>query len=346
MTIGANAPTIADFAKREDQLGKIMEIVEVIEPTNEILQDIPWVKGNLPTGHKTTVRTGYPAATWRMLNYGIQPTKSTTTQVTDTCGMLSARAVVDKKLADLNGNSAAWRMSEDKAQLIGMGNTLASALFYGDQSIDPEKITGLAPRFTAPLATPTGAGYNMIDGGAVDGQTDTLSIWLVGWGDTTVHGIYPQGSDSIGWTRKDLGEQTLFDDQTPPGEYQGLKTLYSWDVGLCVRDWRYVVRICNIDSSTLTRDAATGPDLLGLMVQALERVADLNTARFAFYVPRKIRSYLRSQQIAKVKGGGGLTFENMNGRHVLMFEGIPVRRCDALVTETAIADAAGTFADV
>lgn len=346
MTIGSTAPTLLDFSKREDMAGKIMEIIEVIEPTNEILQDIPWVEGNLPTGHKTTIRSGYPTPTWRLLNYGVQPTKSQTTQVVDTCGMLEARAVVDKKLADLNGNTAAWRLGENKAHLIGMGNTLASAIFYGNQAIDPEKITGFSPRFTAPVATATAAGYNMIDGGAVDGQTDCLSIWLVGWGEQTVHGIYPKGSQSVGWTHQDFNDVTLYDTNTPPGEYQGHKSVYSWDVGLSVRDWRYVVRICNIDSSTLTRDAATGPDLLSLMVQALERVADLNTARFAFYVPRKIRSYLRSQEIAKVKAGGGLTFENINGRHVLMFEGIPVRRCDALVTETAILDAAGTFADV
>ncbi len=346
MTIGSLAPTLLDFSKREDMQGKIMEIIEVIEPTNEILQDIPWVEGNLPTGHKTTIRSGYPEATWRLLNYGVQPTKSETTQIIDTCGMLTARAVVDKKLAELNGNTGAWRAGENKAHLIGMGNTLAQALFYGNQALDPEKITGFAPRFTAPVATATAAGYNMIDGGAVDGQTDTLSIWLVGWGDQTVHGIYPKGSDSVGFKHQDLGEQTLYDNQTPPGEYQGLKSLYTWDVGLCVRDWRYVVRICNIDSSALTRDGASGAKLLDLMVQALERVADLNTARFAFYVPRKIKSYLRSQEVAKVAGGGGLTFENMNGRHVTMFQGIPVRRCDALVNETAILDAAGTFADV
>jgi hypothetical protein len=346
MTIGATAPTLLDFAKREDMMGKITEIIEVIEPTNEIIQDIPWVEGNLPTGHKTTVRSGYPTPTWRLLNYGVQPTKSQTTQVTDSCGMLEAYAEVDKDLADLNGNSAAWRLSENKAHLIGMGTTLASAIFYGNQAIDPEKITGFSPRYTSPVVTNDAAGFNMIDGGAADGQTDCLSIWLVGWGENTCHGIYPKGSKSVGWTNRDLGEQTLYDSQTPPGRYQGYRSHYKWDVGLTVRDWRYVVRICNIDSSLLTRDAATGPDILSLMVQALERVADLNSARFAFYVPRKIRSYLRSQEIAKVKGGGGLTFENINGRHVLNFEGIPVRRCDSLVTETAILDAAGTFADV
>lgn len=346
MAIGNLAPTLLDFSQREDMRGKIMEIIEVIEPTNEILQDIPWVEGNLPTGHLTTVRSGYPEATWRLLNYGVQQTKSTTHQVVDTCGMLQARAQVDRKLADLNSNAAAWRMGENKAQLIGMGNTLASAIFYGNQSIDPEKITGFSPRFSVPSTVNGTAGFNMIDGGAADGQTDTLSMWLVGWGDNSVHGIYPKGSTSIGWTHEDKGVQPAYDTNTPPGEYDVYKSVYNWDVGLSVRDPRYIARAVNIDSSLLTRDAATGAKLFDLMVQMLERVADLNTAKFAFYVPRKIRGYLRSQEIARVGSGGGLTFENHGGRHVTLFEGIPVRRCDALVNETAILDAAGTFADV
>ncbi len=345
MAIGNLAPTLLDFAQREDMKGKIMPITEVIEPNQEILQDIPWVEGNLPTGHKTTIRSGYPAGTWRVLNYGVQPEKSTTTQITDACGMLESYAEVDKELADLNGNKAEWFLGEHKGFLTGMGTTLATALFYGDQSTDPEKITGFAPRFSAPLATATGAGFNMIDGGAVDGQTDCLSMYLIGWGSDTVHGIYPKGSVA-GWSQKDMGQVTLYDNNTPPGKYEGYRSHYQWKVGLCVRDWRYVVRCCNIDSSLLTRDAATGANLIDLMTQMMERVADLNSANFAFYVPRKIRSFLRSQEIAKVAAGGGMTFEKVNGRHVLSMQGIPVRRVDALTTETAILDAAGTFADV
>ncbi len=344
MAIGTIAPTLADFARREDYKGKIDEIIEIIEPTNEIIQDIPWVECNQVMTHKTTIRTGYPDPTWRLLNYGVQNTKSQTRQITDACGMLEAYAEVDKSLADLNGNADAWRMSENRAHLIGMGRTLASALFYGDQSIDPEKITGLSPRFSVPSATDGSSGFNMIDGGAVDGQTDALSIWLVGWGDATVHGIYDfLVYEDVGVTQ-DLGEETLFDGNTPPGKYQGYRTHYKWDVGLCVRDWRYVVRVCNIDSSALTRDAATGAKLIDLMTQAVERVADLNSARFAFYVPRKIRSFLRTQIVAKT--AYNLTNETVAGRHVTMFDGIPVRRCDALIAETAILDAAGSFADL
>jgi hypothetical protein len=40
---------------------RLMTIVEMLSQVNEILDDMLWVEGNLPTGHKTTVRTGLPS---------------------------------------------------------------------------------------------------------------------------------------------------------------------------------------------------------------------------------------------------------------------------------------------
>ena len=107
-------PTLLDLAKRTDPDGRISDIVEILNQTNEILSDMVWVEGNLTTGHRTTIRTGLPAPTWRKLYGGVQPTKSTSAQITDNCGMLEAYAEVDKALADLNGNTAEFRLSEDR----------------------------------------------------------------------------------------------------------------------------------------------------------------------------------------------------------------------------------------
>ena len=127
-------PTLADVIKRTEPgvnggPGKIATIVEMLTETNEILQDMTYVEGNLPTGHKTTIRTGLPSAAWRMLNYGVQPSKSDTAQITDACGMLEAYAEVDKALVELNGNAAAFRLSEDRAFLEAMNQEMASTLF-------------------------------------------------------------------------------------------------------------------------------------------------------------------------------------------------------------------------
>src|SRR3990172_5884992 len=123
-------PTLLDFANRQDPDGKIAAVAEILNQTNEILDDMVWQEGNLPTGNKTTVRTGLPAPTWRKIYGGVQPTKSTTAQITDNTGMLEAYAEVDKALADLNGNTNEFRLSEDRAHIEGMSETLAQTIFY------------------------------------------------------------------------------------------------------------------------------------------------------------------------------------------------------------------------
>jgi len=93
MTIlGSSVVTLADWAAKNDPDGKPAKIVEILNETNEILEDMMFKEGNLPTGHKTVIRSGLPAVAWRMLNYGIQPSKSRSVGVTDTCGMLSLLA--------------------------------------------------------------------------------------------------------------------------------------------------------------------------------------------------------------------------------------------------------------
>lgn len=329
--IGTNAMTLADVAKRVDANGKIDKIVEMLGQTNEILQDMLFVEGNLPTGHKTTIRTGLPAATWRQLNYGVQPSKSLTAQVTDSCGMLEAYAEVDKALADLNGNTAEFRMSEDRAFLEAMNQEMASVLFYGNTAVDPEKFLGLAPRYAAAGTDPALIGYNTIKGSSND--TDNTSIFLVVWGENTVHGIYPKGSKA-GFQHEDLGQVTLLD--AANGRYEGYRSHYRWDLGLCVRDWRYAVRVANIEVSDLVKGAATGDDLIDLMTQALEKVPSLSMGRPAFYMNRTISSFLRRQIVNKV-ASSTLSMDQVGGQQVLSFCGVPVRRCDQIVnTETAI----------
>src|SRR5690348_17334876 len=118
-TVGALALTYADWAKRLDAGGRIDKIVEILNQWNEILDDLVTLEANDGTGHRTTVRTGIPQGTWRMLNYGVPNAKSTTAQVRDTTGMLEVYSEVDKALADMNGNTADFRLSEATAVMEG-----------------------------------------------------------------------------------------------------------------------------------------------------------------------------------------------------------------------------------
>src|SRR5271165_7275597 len=161
-TLGATALTYADWAKRLEDDYKIATIIELLSQTNEILEDMLVIEGNLPTGHKTTVRTSLPQATWRLLNAGVPNAKSTTAQIVDTVGNLETYAVIDKDIADLNGNTAEFRLSEVRAFLEGMSQQVASTLIYGNQLINAERFSGLAPRYSTLTAANSQTAANVL----------------------------------------------------------------------------------------------------------------------------------------------------------------------------------------
>ncbi len=320
------AINLLDAAKRFDGSGKITKLVEVMAKSNEILEDALWVEGNLPTGHRTTIRTGLPAATWRLLNYGVQPSKSTTKSVDDACGMLEAYAEVDKSLADLNGSTADWRLSEESGFVEAMNQEMSKTLFYGNTHVEPQKFMGLAPRYNA--LSGYDSAENVLDFGGT-GSKNT-SIWLCGWGENTLHGIYPKGSKG-GLQINDLGEQTLMDDDG--GHYQGYRSHFKWDCGLSLRDWRYVVRICNIDTSSFgeiidgtEQNVSTG--LIRLMIAAANKIPTTNKAKMVWYMNRDVKTVL--DIMAMEKSNVHLSIDNVEGKPITHFLGMPVRRVDSL----------------
>lgn len=328
-TLNTAHPTLLDFVKALDPNGKVAAVAEVLNETNEILADMVWQEGNLPTGHRTSVRSGLPAPTWRKLYGGVQPTKSTRVQVQDSCGMLEAYAEVDKALADLNGNTAAFRLSEDRAHIEGMNQEMADTVFYGNEGSEPEAFTGFSPRFND-LTTAMNR-EQIIDAGGTG--TDNASIWLIVWSETTTHGIFPKGSN-VGLQVEDKGQVTIENIDGLGGRMEAYRTHYRWDSGLTVRDWRYISRIANIDKSALTYDASTGAHLPRLMFRAMELVPNLNAGRAAFYMSRQLRTTFREQMVEAVKGST-LTFENVAGFRTMYFQGIPIRRVDALAADEA-----------
>jgi hypothetical protein len=326
--LSAIHPTLLDVTKRLDPGGKIDIIAEILNETNPILEDMVWIEGNLPTGHRTTVRTGLPTPTWRKLYGGVQPTKSTTIQITDSTGMLEAYAEVDKALADLNGNTATFRLSEDRAHIEGMNQEIAQTIIYGNEGTEPEAFTGLSPRFNSLSAA---NGQNIVQNASIDGS-DNASMWLIVWGANTVHGIYPKGSKA-GLSVEDKGQVTIENVDGAGGRMEAYRTHYRWDAGLTVRDWRYIVRI-QYDQENLTKDAATGPDLTDLLADAIERIPALSMGRPVIYANRRALSFLRRQTAAKV-GNSTLTMDQVGGKKVTHFDGIPVRRLDALTNSEA-----------
>jgi len=331
-TLGSTYLTLADWAKRMAPGGGIDDIIEVLAASNPILQDAAVVEGNLPTGHRSTQRTTQPSGTWRLLNKGVAAEKGTTEQVDDTCGMLEGLSQIDVDLAILNGNEAAFRASEDDAFIAGLSSTAATAIFYGNQKVNPEQMHGFAPRNNA-LGT-----YVLSGGGA--GSTNT-SVWIITWGPKICHLIYPKGSQA-GLKSEDLGkllvpDSTLLADAGATlNRFLAYVTRFQWKLGLAVKDYRYVARVCNIDVALLTADAATGADLLDKMIDAfyVRPSVDLgNMARTFVYCNKTVAKFLHKQ--AMNKSNVNLTLDNVEGKMVTSFLTAPVHICDAIVSNEA-----------
>jgi hypothetical protein len=342
-TLGATALTYADWAKRLDDDYKIASIVELLSQTNEILLDMLVVEGNLPTGHKTTVRTGLPQATWRLLNYGVPNAKSTTAPIVDTCGNLEVYSVVDKDIADLNGNTAEFRMSEVTAFLEGMNQQVATTLVYGNTGVNPERFMGLAPRYNTVTAATAQTAVQVIDMGGT-GSTNT-SLWIATWGAQTLHGIFPKGKIT-GLQHRDMGEWPVQD--AALNTYQAYRDHFKWEIGLTLRDWRYTVRLCNIDVTLL--NGASAANLINGLVRGLYRLpttspmmsgvqtSDAPTiqgqmGRTVIYCNRVLRTYLDLQAMNKTNVL--LRMEEFQGQVVTTFRGVPIRTVDAILNTEA-----------
>lgn len=336
---GGELPNLVNVTKRLDPDGKIAKIAELLTQFNPMLQDIPMVEGNLPTGHRTTVRTGIPQPTWRRLNYGVFPTKSMTAQVDDTIGMLEDYSEVDKDLAKLNDNSAEFRLSEDLPHIEGMSNEMAKTIIYGDTDEHPERFLGLSPRYHN-IGTPadkpeayTESDYlkHVINAGGTTADIQS-SMWYINWGENTIHGLYPKGS-MAGLISEDLGEQTLFDNEG--GRFQGFRTHYQWKMGMCVRDWRYVVRIANIELANMG-DTAAQSALVNALADATYTTPQNDLGNPVFYARTAVLAML--DRFAMNSSQAAFSWETIQGSKVLTFRGIPIRVASGILeTEAVIA---------
>lgn len=336
-TLSTGQLTLADWSKRTGPDGKIDPVAELLSQQNDVLEDIVFKEANQPTSHVVNIRTGLPTVYWRAYNQGVPSSKSTTAQVTEPCAMLEARSHIDAKLLALNNNSAEFRLSEESAFIEAMNQEMSGKLFNGNVGTDAKTFSGLATRYSS---TTAGNGGNVILAGGAG--SDNASIYLVVWGEQTVFCPFPKGSRA-GLQSRDLGEESVQD--ANGNWFQAARSLFQWDGGLVVKDWRYVVRIANIDVSdwigvTGSQTSAAATNLLKLMMRAIARIPNFNMGRAAFYANRSIQEGLMIQALEKSNAALGIKDAlTQFGTKInqLEFMGIPVRGVDQLgIAETLV----------
>ena len=330
--VNTNNPTLLDWKAALDPQGNIGALIEVLHETNEILEDMAVIEGNEVTSHLMNVRTGLPPVTWRRLYEGIDPGKGGRKQVRETTGWMEAYNEIDAKLAELNGNVNAFRLQEAQGQIEAMSQDMAKRIFYGNPADDARHIMGLSPRYNTVNTNNAENARNLIDGGGTG--SDNRSIWLVSWGPMGTFTFTPKGSPA-GLVMEDKGKVTS---ETLGGTGKRLEIYrmrFEWSAGLGVADWRYNVRIPNVDVSNLNEDATgSSANLPVLMARAIRKIPRRAVMRMAFYMADDVLDKLGPQLSAAVREST-LTMENVGGKIVTRFQGIPIRQVDQLAVDEA-----------
>lgn len=332
--VGLKYPTLGDLSKQLDPNHKIARAINMMSQMNAVMKRLPMMQGNLPVGHLASVLTGLPTAAWRKLNAGSQPSTDSHAQIQEGCGMCESWQQTDVKLAQISGNVGEYRLQKGRSHLESITQEAATTFFYGDKS-SPEKFLGLAPRFSA--LTGASNSKNVLSGGG--SGSDNTSVWMMVLGFETLTGIYPQGSQG-GVKHTDHNVQVI---QNAGGVTGALMEAFvdhwAWDIGIALLDWRYVIRICNIDVSNLVAESSAA-DLLKLLIKAYHRLPQGFRSKGIPVICANptVTQMLDIQVHNASKTAGPFGYMNWDGEEILAFRKIPILETDAITnTEGAVA---------
>jgi hypothetical protein len=323
--IGNTMVDLIDLYKRQDKDGSYIPVIEMLSEENAILEDAIAVECNNGSTHKHTVRTGLPAVSWGKLYKGIPNDKSKTAQVEDTTGFVEGLSTVDERIVQLAGdNAGAVRMQEAMSYIEAMQQEVATKMFYGNTADDPEEFMGLAPRFNSKSAA---NGKQIIDAGGT-GSNNT-SIWMLAWGDNQCQLLYPKGTKA-GISREDMGRQRVLD--ADGNAYYAYEEKFKWDIGLAVKDWRYVTRIANINVTDMAAGSVALYDFLRKAYYQMQS-RRVPGGKLAIYLNRDV---LEALDALATNAGASDSFIRLRpmeieGKEVMTYRGIPLRETDALL---------------
>lgn len=333
---GSTLLTLADVAKSKDK--KIGKVAEVLVQNNAILMDIPYMEMNEGTIHKEEIRSALPEIYYRKANQAIPASKSTTEERTFQACKFESKSQIDKDVASRGGADRVaynrWNQAQGHIQAHAIEH--ADLMIYGSPSDNNRKTAGFFDIYST-LATSEPTSKQIIDGGGLN--SDNTSILKVHWGERSVFGIYPAGTQS-GLKRTDYskGGQLVqiqgLDANGNAGTFWGYEEAFEINHGLVVKDYRQAARIANIDV-TLLKSGVGAADLIDMMISANYKIDSLSNGMGVWYVNRTVHAFLHKQALTKVGAGAGLNFANFEGKPILTFLGDPVRMVDALLNTEA-----------
>ena len=338
------------------------KVIDLTAQQNPMLTDAPAIECNLGAKHRTYINKGLAKFVWGKAYQGVPTSKGRMEAIEHTTGYAesaieAAVRTIDEienhvQYAGLTGAARTNAIGMAKTNQFNMqqkthANTLtigmAQALLYEDEKRNPNRITGFFPFFNS---TTGRTRTQLIRGTGTKNNSDCTSMLMVTWHPETCHLIYPRAAKSHGGLKVGPLMKIHREDKDPNsdgfgGTYFVYRKEMEWHTGLAVNDFRYVVRIGGIRTSTLSKakDIVTsgnpipnGDDLVDLLSDAYyqhegRRATVGKTCIYGNVTPIKFLDF----QARNGQKNQYLFLENtgMNAKEVLTFRGIPIKESDA-----------------
>ena len=340
-TLGSRYITFRDLNSGRTPNGFVdKSVVDLVSQENPVLQDVLWKQCNKGREDIVTIRSGLPEAVVRAFYEGWTGTKSAKRQVANACCRVTTGIEFDWALYEADKDKAAFLADEQKAHSAVLGDKVASLLFYGDTASDPKGINGFAKTFSNygdvsgehMVTDDKVAAFYCLNGGDNGANQARRSIFLVGWGANTAHGIYPEGT-SAGIKIGQLTKQFVNADAAGSRLEMGLQEM-NWNAGLNIRDFRYCGRICNINVMSDPTDGSA-VDITKLVRKLVTRVKS-NGVTQRFYTSRLVFEAI-AEQFEKKTQANAVKYADLEQKKDASLLGIPVAFCDCMNgDETAV----------
>lgn len=345
---------LVSWAKMRAPNGDASMVAQLLNQSNEMVNDILWLEGNLPTGCRITQTVGLPTTYTRQLNQPVQVSRGQKAQVDESCAIHEGWGETDQDVLTLWADQGQFLFHQSLDHMESMTQLFSQNFWYGDTQSDPTKFLGMAPRYSTTSAATAAVGQNVISGGGA--SSANASVWLLTFAPTALHGIFPKGS-AAGITHNIYPDQVVSGTNATSGATSGAglggtrmrvhQEQWQWKAGLALWDWRWCARGCNIDTNNLVAENAAA-DLVKMMVSMMYLVPSINKpasttgnpmtslaipGKQAFYMNRTLRKMLHIQILNKASNQ--LTFEDVDGEKVMTLQGVPIRNSDQLLNTEA-----------
>ncbi len=335
--------SLLTVARQSGRDGMIQDVAEVLNETNDVIQDAIVQKSTDMTSHQVTRRSRLPAVSWVKIGNGWNATVGLTNQAVETIGMLKARFLAPEDVMNIQANPDKYRSNQERAYIEAMGQELSNTLFgnYSSGSLSPttappEEFAGFQYRYNSLGTSDT----NYVINNGNDSGSDNTSIWFVQWAPNKVYLITPRHMDGTGLNKTDEGRVFTNGDnavastsatiagQNPTNNLWAFVTEFSWNVGLAVEDLRSVKRLANIDSVAGTTNTLDEDKIIQI------RNNFKGNDKIFMYCNETVFTQL--QILAKDKTNVNWTGEDPFGRPQFNFLDMPVRRQDSISNDEGI----------